>query len=270
MKNYLNKFNLKNKYAFILGGMGLIGSHITKAFLDAGCKILILDINKSKAIKLLNKTKSKNIKFQYFDLSDVDNLENNFEKILKLFGTPDIFINSSYPITADWYNSTFNKNSLKITRQNSDIHLNTYVWTSARIAKAMQKEKINGSIVLLSSIYGLLGQNLSVYGNTKMSENMNYSFIKGGIINHARQMSSYYGQFNIRVNALCPGGVVGHIAGSKLKQNKTFIKNYIKNTPLKRLCKPEEVASSALFLASDASSYITGTTFMVDGGWSAI
>ena len=123
---------------------------------------------------------------------------------------------------------------------------------------------------MLSSIYGLVAQNLQIYKNTGMNENMNYSVIKGGINNFAKQLASYYGNYGIRVNSVCPGGIFGHIKGSKEKQNVKFIKNYSKNCPLGRLGKPEEVASSVLFLASDASSYITGTSFLVDGGWTVV
>ena len=98
---------------------------------------------------------------------------------------------------------------------------------------------------------------------------MSYSVIKGGIINLSRQMASYYGKYNIRVNTLIPGGVLGP-QNTIHEQNKTFVENYNKKTPLKRLANPEEIASAALFLASDASSYITGSTFVVDGGWTAI
>ena len=123
---------------------------------------------------------------------------------------------------------------------------------------------------MLSSIYGLVAQTLQIYKNTGMNENMNYSVIKGGINNFAKQLASYYGNYGIRVNSVCPGGIIGHIKGSKEKQNVKFIKNYSKNCPLGRLGKPEEVASSVLFLASDASSYITGTSFLVDGGWTVV
>ena len=83
-------------------------------------------------------------------------------------------------------------------------------------------------------------------------------------------MAAYYGKYNIRVNTICPGGLEGHIAGKAKTQPKKFKKQYSLQTPLKRMGKPEEIASSVLFLASEASSYITGTTFMVDGGWTAI
>ena len=97
-----------------------------------------------------------------------------------------------------------------------------------------------------------------------MQENMTYSIIKGGIVNLTKQMASYYGKTGIRVNALCPGGVIDE------GQNKKFVENYTKKVPLKRLAQPEEIANAALFLASDASSYITGISLLVDGGWTSI
>ena len=134
----------------------------------------------------------------------------------------------------------------------------------------MVKNKIAGSIIQLSSIYGLVGQDQNVYENTEIKENLSYSVIKGGIINLTRQMASYYGKFNIRVNSLCPGGIEGHIAGVKSNQDLNFIKQYSKKTPLKRLGKSEEVASVALFLSSEAASYVTGSTLIVDGGITSI
>ena len=99
---------------------------------------------------------------------------------------------------------------------------------------------------------------------------MTYSIVKSGITNLTRQMASYYGQYKIRVNTLCPGGIKGHIAGSKKNQDKIFLKNFSKKVPLKRLGRPSEVAYCAMFLASDASSYVTGSILLVDGGWSSI
>ena len=116
----------------------------------------------------------------------------------------------------------------------------------------------------MGSIYGIVGQDLNTYLGTDMKESMTYSIIKGGLTNLSRQMASYYGKFNIRINTVCPGGV------EDLKQTSMFKKNYSKKTPLKRLAKPHEVASAILFLSSDASSYITGTSLIVDGGWTAI
>ena len=91
-----------------------------------------------------------------------------------------------------------------------------------------------------------------------------------GILNFSRQLASYYGSSGIRINSICSGGVKGHVKGILKRQDKKFIKNYSKNCPMGRLALPDEVAYSVLFLASEASSYITGTSLVVDGGWSAI
>ena len=103
-----------------------------------------------------------------------------------------------------------------------------------------------------------------------MKENMPYSIIKGGIINFTRQMASYYGRNNIRINTICPGGIKGLVKGVRNNQEKNFIKNYSNKVPLGRLANANEIAYPVLFLASDCSSYITGITLMVDGGWSII
>ena len=148
--------------------------------------------------------------------------------------------------------------------------MTTYCWLSRLAAEESVKNNKNGSIIHLGSIYGLVGQDLSIYKGTKMSENMTYSIIKGGITNFTRQMAAYYGRYNIRVNTICPGAIEGHVAGKDKKQSALFIKNYSEKTPLKRLGKSSEIGSSAVFLASDASSYITGLNLIVDGGWTII
>ena len=106
----------------------------------------------------------------------------------------------------DWKNNSFKKINLKSFKKNIDIHLNSFAWTAKIIADSMSKRK-KGSIILLSSIYGLVGQKPFIYENTKMSESMTYSIIKGGINTLTKQMSAYYGKYNIRVNAICPGGI---------------------------------------------------------------
>ena len=155
-------------------------------------------------------------------------------------------------------------------QKNIDIHLNSYAWLARLAAESFINAKTSGSIIQLGSIYGILGQDLNMYKDTEMDENMSYAVIKGGITNLTRQMASYYGQYNIRVNTLAPGGILGPVAGKANLQDRKFIKNYNEKNPLKRLGRAEEVASAALFLASDGSSYINGTTIIVDGGWSIV
>ena len=265
MTSYLDKFRLNNKVACVVGGLGLIGTEITKAISDAGAKTLILDIDEEKGNKLAEKITNDGhcAEFVQFDATDLEKISVNIKKIYKDYGSIDIFVNCSYPKTEGWGNSSFNEITLDSFRKNIDLHMNSYIWSAREAAESMSRQDNGGSIILLGSIYGLLGQDLTVYEGTNMEENMSYAAIKGGIINLVRQMASYYGKYNIRVNTICPGGIFNN-------QDPIFVKNYSKKTPLKQMGKPDEIASVALFLASEASSYITGSTLVVDGGWSAI
>ena len=266
MKNYLKKFRLDQKLSYVIGSEGLIGEKIVECFLSAGSNVICLD----KKIKKNKKTQDLNCKYSYFDVSNSKTLEKNYKNVLKKYGAPDVYINCSYPYTADYPDNNFDDITYKSFSKNIEIHLNTYSWLAKLTAEHMKKNSIKGSLIQLGSIYGSLGQDLNIYENTNMRENMSYSVIKGGIINLTKQIASYYGKYNIRINTLSPGGLKGPVAGASRKQEKQFIKNYSKKTPMARLGNSDEIATSALFLASEASSYITGTNLIVDGGWSSI
>ncbi len=259
MNNYLKLFQNKNKLAFVVGGHGVIGKEICKALLSSGCKVVVLDIKSKKNLIL-----KKRLYNHYLDCSKLQNLKVNLDKIIKKYGTPKIFINCSYPKSDDWSKNSFRDITERSYKYNINVHLNSFVWLAKYFADSMKKRKIKGSIIQLSSIYGVVAQDLTIYKGTNMRENMTYSVIKGGINNLTKQMASYYGKYQIRCNALCPGGI------EEKKHNSKFLKNYKNKVPLKRFCKSTDVAASALFLASDASSYITGSTIMVDGGWTII
>ena len=272
MIDYLQKFRLNEKTAFVVGGLGFIGREVSTAFAIAGAKTIVLDVESEEGQlfkKEMNK-KGYDVGFKSFDCADMKQLENNFSALLNENGCPDIFINCSYPRTEDWEKSFFREITQSLFRENVDIHMNSYAWLARLAAEAMVKNGQGGSIIQFGSIYGVVGQDLTVYEGTEMHENMTYAVIKGGITNLSRLMSSYYGQYHIRVNTLCPGGIEDHVAGKSSTQNLNFVKQYNKKAPLKRMGKAEEVASVALFLASEAASYITGATIMVDGGWTAI
>ena len=272
MIDSLHKFDLKNKTAFVVGGLGLIGREVSTAFALAGAKIVVLDIESEKKQLFLKKLNDMrcDVIFKNFDCAEMKMLDNNFSTVINENSCPNIFINCSYPCTEDWGDSSFGNIMLESFRKNVDIHMNSYAWLARLAAEEMVKAGNGGSIIQLGSIYGIVGQDLTIYKETNMHENMTYAAIKGGITSLTRQMASYYGQFNIRVNTLCPGGLEGHVAGKSDTQNPLFVKNYCRKVPLKRLGKAKEIASVAHFLASEAASYVTGATIMVDGGWTTI
>lgn len=263
MKNYLKKFSLDGKVCFVTGGVGLLGTEVTKALAKAGGKVVILDIAEKKAQELTKSLKNEggDVEFEVFDITNLDEIDIRIDKLQKKYSVIDVWVNTAYPKTEDWGNKVEDL-SLESWQKNVDMHLNSYSWTSRKVCLIMKKQK-GGSLINFGSIYGVVGNDFTVYEGTTMTSPMAYSAIKGGIINLGRYLASYFGQYNVRVNTICPGGIFDN-------QNEAFVKNYSKRTLLKRMGKPEEVTGAVLFLASDASLYVTGTTLMVDGGWTAI
>jgi len=265
--NYKKLFDVSNKNVIILGGTGLLGKEIVKSFASLGANITILD-NKKYTDKIF-KFKSK-INYEYFNIKDDLHLNTKFEKIIKKLKKVDVFINSSYAHTDDWSKNTFKDATYKNIKDNIEYQLVTTAWFSKCVANQMIKNKTAGSIINLGSIYGVVGQNLNNYKKTKMNESVVYSMAKGGIINLTRQMASYYGRYNVRVNCISPGGVRGPVVGLSKKQDKNFLKQYSNNVPMKRIANSSEICGATIFLASKASSYITGINLLVDGGYTAI
>jgi len=253
--------NLKNKNVYVIGGLGRIGQEVVAGLLEYDASVIIIDRQTPNGLNLTFKN-DPNVKFIKIDSDEVEAAELVFSETVENFGCPDVFINCSYPRTDDWASNSFEKISLESMRKNIDIHLNSYIWLAKMAADYMKEFNKTGSIILTSSIYGLKAQDPNLYRGTPISENLTYGIIKAGIIQGSRQMSSYYGQFNIRINSICPGGVQDE------NLTKEFIEKYSHKTPLKRMANPSDLMGAYLFLSSDLSSYITGEVLMVDGGFS--
>ncbi|MFH1428692.1 MAG: SDR family oxidoreductase [Candidatus Margulisiibacteriota bacterium] len=262
MIDYLKKFSLEGKTAVVTGGAGLIGREIVAALAQAGAKTIIVDTDQKGSLALADSLNSEGMSVDcaMLDVTDLDSLENNINELAEKYGSIDIWVNNAYPRTADWGNKVEDI-TVSSWRKNIDMQLNSYALCSKYAAEAMKAK--GGSIINMGSIYGVVGADFNVYKNTEMTMPMAYAAIKGGIVNLSRYLASYYGSDKIRVNTVCPGGVLaGQPAG--------FINNYSSKVPLGRMAVPEDIASAVLFLAADAGAYVTGATIMVDGGWTAI
>lgn len=264
MKLYLSKSSLNGKVAFVAGGSGLIGQETVSALAEAGAKVVILDIDSAKAKNCVQQELKKgfDVSFEKVDLTQLEMIESVFAKLVKKYGRMDVWVNLSYPRTKDWGQS-IEKLNVKNLRNNSDWQFVSTLLATKIVAGIMKVKKIKGSIINCGSIYGVQANDFSVYEGTSMTGPYAYAGIKGGVINATRYIASYFGKYGIRANTVCPGGIFD-------QQNPKFVKNYNKKVPLQRMGTADEIASAILFLASDASSYITGTAFMVDGGWTIV
>lgn len=244
------------KNIYIVGGSGLIGFNLVKLLDSKKNNIIVID-------KINKFSENKNIRFVNIDIENIVLFEKKILKIFKKY-KPCSMVNCSYPKTSDWSKNDHERVKYKSYQRNISLHLNSYVWITKIFLDEMVKTKTKDcSIVLLSSIYGFLGQNINLYKGQKIRENLTYSVIKGGIINAVRSFSSFYGKYQIRVNSVSPGGIID-------KQDKKFIKKYSNLVPLKRMAYSSEICEVINFLISKKSSYITGQNIVVDGGFSII
>lgn len=260
------EMGLKNKVIVFTGAAGLIGRHCTQKLLKEQAKLVLVDSDQRSLKSLEEKMKlehpNSETMFEYIDISDEKSLDRLITSCLNKFDRIDCLVNCAYPRTADWH-FKFEDIVFGSWQRNVDMHLNSYFLISQKIAQQMMKQR-SGNIINFSSIYGLIGPDFSLYaGLDSMTMPAAYAAIKGSISNLTRYMASYLGAYNIRVNALCPGGV-------KDQQPESFVKKYEEKTPLKRMATVEDIYGSLFFLISDLSQYVTGVNLPVDGGWTCV
>lgn len=243
---------LKDKIIILTGGFGLLGKSILIKLQNEGAFVINADIVAKDTVDFSN---------MYLDITSEDSIQSLFSRIFKKYGRIDGVVNNAYPRTADWGNK-FENIKFNSWKQNVDFQLNSYFLVS-QIALKYMKENRSGSIVNISSIYGVVGPDFTLYNGTDMTMPAAYSAIKGGLINLTRYLASYFGPYNIRINCVSPGGVLDG-------QPQTFIDNYNNKVPMKRMANPDDISPSVAFLLSNDSTYITGQNLIVDGGWTCI
>lgn len=243
---------MEDKIVVITGGNGLLGKAFLADLKNKGAQTINLDL------KTANQIESGELDC---DVTSTDSIDKTIAIILKKYGKIDGWVNNAYPRTSDW-GTKFEEVTFESWQKNVDMQLNCVCYICQKICEMMRKQK-HGSIVNIASIYGVVGNDFSVYDNTGMTSPAAYAAIKGGLINFTRYLASYYGSYNVRANCVSPGGIFN-------EQNPIFVSNYEKKVPLKRMGTPEDIAPSVSFLLSDQANYITGQNLIVDGGWTCI
>ncbi len=262
-------FDLSNKTAILTGSAGRLGTEFANILSEAGANLVLIDIDEKKN-KLLEKSiqkkfHTKTLTFN-IDISDQASLKSVKRDILKKFDTVDVLINNAF------FNPSINQTSktinfetfpLDLWNKVIDVNLTGVFLCCQEFGAIMAKQK-NGSIINISSIYGLVGADQRIYGKSKLNSQVSYSATKGSIVSITRYLASYWHRKNVRVNTLTLGGVE-----DKSYMKTKFVKNYSEKTILGRMARKDDFNGSLLFLASDASSYMTGANLVIDGGWTA-
>ncbi len=250
-KNLDNPFGLDGKVVLITGGTGFLGQHFTKALRQAGATVIVTDITPDTDIKM--------------NVSDKQSVRQGFSQAIKQRGPIDVIVNNAaidpkFDKLADKNNQLFENYPEELLQQSLAVNLRGYVFVAQEAIKHMLKQG-HGNIINISSIYGLAGPDQRIYPSGTQKP-VDYAITKGGVVMLTKYLATTYGSKNIRANTLSFGGVLkGH--------DQEFQKKYGDRVPLGRMANPEEVGPPLVFLASDASAYMTGANLIIDGGWTA-
>jgi NAD(P)-dependent dehydrogenase (short-subunit alcohol dehydrogenase family) len=250
------KINLKGKTALVTGAGKGLGKACAIALAEAGAKVIIVSRTKSDLIKvdrIIKKIKGTSRSF----VCDVTNL-NSFKNILKNIKNLDILVNNAGTNIPEHFTKVKRENMEYLTNLNMKAVFNIAQLCAKKMVKNKDRKKIGGSIIHMSSQLGKVGcEGRNVY-------NMN----KFGVEGLARGMACELARYNIRVNTVCPTFVETPMVKAFFK-NKKFKDKMLKNIPLGRIATESDVATAVAFLAAESSAMITGTSLVVDGGWTA-
>ncbi len=243
---------LKNKVIIVAGGGGLIGRAIVEGIAKKGGIVINADVSVETDIEQ---------GLFHLDISDDNSIKDLVQSVVNFYGRIDGLVNTAYPRTKDW-GAFFEDIQPESWRKNVDMQMNSCFVLCQVVLKEMAKQK-SGSIVNIASIYGIVGNDFTLYEGYGGTSPAAYCAIKGGIINFTRYLASYYGKLSIRVNCVSPGGIFDN-------QHPSFVEKYCAKVPMRRMGNPDDIAPAVSFMLSDEAKYVTGQNLVIDGGWTAI
>lgn len=262
-------FRLDNRVAVINGGAGRIGTKIAEALTSAGATAVIMDLDAEAASAqserinqaLASDERAGRAVALAADSTDPDSLAAARDQIEAEHGPATVLFNTTQYRGTGFYGSDPGDHPLEAWNKVMDVNV-TGVLLACQTFYPSMKSKGGGTIINLSSTYGVVSADPRIYGDSGVNSPVSYATSKSAVLNLTRYLAIHWREFGIRVNCLVPGGVFD-------QQGEEFVKNYSARTPLGRMAKADEYQGAALFMASEASSYMTGAVVTVDGGWTA-
>jgi len=263
--NIKKLFDLSDKTIILTGAAGFLGSVYADGLSQVGANVVLCDVNFNGCKKIENQIRKKyaveplSIKL---DITNSQSIKNLISKVSKKYSKIDVLINNAAYQGNDKIRTT-NFENLDVASWDKaiDVNLTGIFRLCQQVGKIMLKQK-SGNIINISSIYGIVGADQRIYGTSGLNSAVFYATTKSAVLNLTRYLASYWNRTGIRVNTLSPGGVQNN-------QQKKFIKKYSDKTMIGRMAKQDEYVGALVFLSSDASSYMTGSNLIIDGGWTA-
>ncbi len=258
-------FDLSDRVALVTGGAGWLGSAISEALIEQGAQIVVASRNLDACTKFVSNMKDKHpginkISAQQLDITDDESVQKCFSQIKENCGRLDILVNNAFSGKQSKFSDTTSEQWDELFGST----LTGYFRCTKEAVKLMEAQG-SGSIINLSSMYGIVSPDPAAYDGTEFISSPAYGAAKAGVIQLTKYVACFYGKFGIRANAISPGP----FPQDSVQESKAFADKLSSKTAFGRLGRPDELKGAIAFLASDASSYVTGHNLVVDGGWTA-